>query len=344
MNGTPTLSPLTIGARDVGPGAPCYVIAEVGINHEGSVETCAKLIEQAAKAGADAVKLQTVDVDETYAPGTESHTVFSAAELTPEETGRMFEYGREIGIDVFTTAGDLTALAWIEKLEPVAYKISSGLLTALPIIRKTAATGRPVLMSTGMASPEDVDAAVDAARTAGGSQIGLFQCTSLYPAPPETLNLRSIRWLSARYGVPVGFSDHSLGIEAAPLSVAAGAVMIEKHFSLDTGRPGFDHRISLNPDAFAAMIQAIRQTEAALGVDGMPLNETVAENAKRYLRTLAARRDLPAGTVLGADDIGIMRLAPENRGLAPVAFDGVVGRTLKSARARYEPIRDEDLA
>src|SRR5262249_51834119 len=158
------------------------VIAEIGINHEGSVEACGKMITAAAGAGADAIKLQTVDPDESYAPGTASYALFSRAWLSPEATARMFGLARDLGMEPFTTSGDPATLDWVDRLRPAAHKISSGLLTHLPLIRRAAATGRSVIMSTGMSTLEDVDDAVAAAQ---GAPIALMQCTSLYPAPPD---------------------------------------------------------------------------------------------------------------------------------------------------------------
>lgn len=335
---------LVLDGRTVGSGQPCYIIAEIGINHEGSIETCARMVEEAARAGADAIKLQTVDADENYAPGTESHDLFSAAELSREDTTRMFDLGRDLGVQVFTTVGDFVTLDWVDKLNPVAYKISSGLLTSLPIVRRVAQRGRAVLMSTGMATLDDIDNAVETARTGGAGGIGLFQCTSIYPAPLESLNLSSIRWMAERYEFPTGFSDHSEGIEAAPLAVAAGAVMLEKHFSLDPVRAGFDHRLSLTPADFANMVGAVRRAEQAMGTAAKQRSDGETQNAARYHRTLAARRDLEEGTVIGEGDIGIMRLPPGHGGLLPVAFDDVIGRSLAVTRRRYDPIRSEDLA
>jgi len=332
-----------VGRQIIGRGNPSFVIAEIGINHEGSVEACAKMIRAAAEAGADAVKLQTVDPEENYAPGTESHAIFSQAELTREETARMFELARQLGLEVFTTAGDFNTLEWVEALEPSAHKISSGLLTSTPIIRAAAKTGRPLLMSTGMAETEAIDRAVEAAKEAGCQALALFQCTSIYPAPPETLNLRTIGWLEERYGIPCGFSDHSRGIQAAPLAVAAGASMIEKHFSLDLGREGFDHRLSLSPEDFAEMVNGIRSAEAMLGTPEKSLATEEQVNAGKYHRVLAARRDVDTGKILGRDDVAVLRLAPGSGGLEPGRFESLMGKRALVALKRFSPIREEDV-
>ncbi len=172
-----------------------YIIAEVGINHEGSVETCAKMINAVADVGADAVKLQTIDAKENYLENTESYKVFKDSELTRQETADMFSLARDRDLDVFTTAGDISTVEWVEKLEPSCWKISSGLLTHIPMVRHLASLGRPLLVSTGMASTEDIDLAIETIKSTGNNDISLLQCTSLYPAPLDSLNLSTIGWL-----------------------------------------------------------------------------------------------------------------------------------------------------
>jgi sialic acid synthase SpsE len=214
---------IPFGNRKIGDGEPVLVIAEIGINHEGSAETCARMIEAAAAAGADSIKLQTIDADANYVRGTESHRLFSSCGLSREETANMFRLTRDLGMEPFTTVGDLKSLEWIERLDPAGHKISSGLLTTHPIVARAAQTGRTLIISTGLAEIADVEEAVAVARKSGPSPIALLQCTSLYPAPFDSLNLAAIRELAARFSVVAGFSDHSLGVEAAPLAVAAGA-------------------------------------------------------------------------------------------------------------------------
>ena len=334
------------GNRHIGPGHPVLIIAEIGVNHEGSAEVCARMIEAAVKAGADAIKLQTVDPDEAYAPDTESYATFSASRLSPDETAAMFNLARRQGLEAFTVAGDLRTLDWIDRLDPAGHKISSGLLTHIPLIRHAAHTGRPLLMSTGMAEVADIDAAVAAAREQAASGLGLMQCTSLYPAPAKTLNLAAIGWLERRYGVPAGLSDHSLGTDAAVLSVAAGARMIEKHFTLDPSRPGYDHHLSLDPDGFAEMVRRVRVAETMMGEAKKCLSAAERKNAGQYRRCLVVRRDLPADAVLTEADIGFMRVLPKaaTDALAPSAYYSVLGRRTRRALAQFEPLCAVDLA
>jgi N,N'-diacetyllegionaminate synthase len=337
---TPAIRAIPFGKRRIGPDEPVLIIAEIGINHEGDEETCARMIEAAAQAGADAIKLQTVDARESYAPGTASHALFSRAGLSQEATARMFDLARRLKLDPFTTCGDAVTLEWVDRLSPAAHKISSGLLTHHPLIRKAAATSRSVLISTGMATLADIDEAVVAA---GGAAIGLMQCTSLYPATPRQLNLRAMQTLNERYRVPVGFSDHSLGTEAAAFAAAAGATMIEKHFTLDPARSDFDHRLSLDPSGFARMVAAIRLAETVLGkASKEPVDDEVT-NKPKARRSLVARRPLPAGHCIEAADIAVLRTLPERSGLAPGLLDRVLGKRLRRNVAEFESLTADSI-
>lgn len=302
-----------------------YIIAEIGINHEGDVEQCAKMIEAAAEIGADAVKLQTIDANVNYVVGSESYKVFKGSELTREETANMFNLARENGLDIFTTVGDVGTAEWVEKLKPSCWKISSGLLTHIPIVRHLASLGRPLLISTGMANVDDIDLALETAELAGNKNISLFQCTSLYPAPLDSLNLSTINWLKERYGYDVGFSDHSLGSDAAFLSVGAGATLLEKHFSLDPSLPGFDHKISLNVAGFKEMVGRVRVAEKMMGMMEKEVSEAVKNTRMKYLRSIVATRSILAGQKFSCENIGIKRTMPDNLGLAPKYFESIIG-------------------
>lgn len=334
---------MTYRERISNPAAPCFIVAEIGVNHEGSADSCALMIEEAARAGADAIKLQTMDADENYLPETESHRIFSQAALTRDETARMFGLAREVGIEPFTTVGDRYTLGWLLTLDPCALKISSGLLTHLPLIREAAATGYPLIMSTGMARDEQVEAAVAAAREGGAQHTALLHCTSIYPAGKEQLHLSRIAWLRERYGVVVGYSDHDTGVDAAVLSIAAGARIVEKHFSLTPRRAGFDHPLSLDPRQFAEMVRRIREAETMLGKPDRELDDTEKENARRFHRILVARRTVTAGASLAIDDIGFRRPPPGLTGLPPADYDQVLGRTLRAGLQENQPITMDNL-
>ena len=320
-----------------------YVIAEIGVNHEGSVDSCAEMIRASASAGADAVKLQTVDASRCYAPDTESYKVFSEAALTEAETANMFQLARNCGVDVFTTSGDLQTLKWVDRLNPAAHKISSGLLSCTPIVKEACKFGRPVLMSTGMSSTAMIDQSVEIVRQSG-CQTALFQCTSLYPCPIEKLDLSAIDGLNKRYRVPTGFSDHSLGVHMAPLAVAAGARLIEKHITFDKNRSGFDHSISLGKDEFAEMVTLVRQAETAMGQADKTVDDVIVEQAQQFERRLAAAHDLPAGHVITIDDLLFLRFSQNSDAIYSHEASSVVNRQINKSISAGQPIEWQNLS
>ncbi len=265
-----------------------YIIAEIGVNHEGDVDKCRSMIDSVVKSGANAVKLQTIDADANYAKGTESYKIFKDVELTCEETASIFQHASDVGVDIFTTCGDLPTAKWVDELNPSAWKVSSGLLTHTTMVRSLASFGRPMLISTGMAINKEIDQAINIIEEEGNNDITIFQCTSLYPAPPESLNLSNIDFLKKRYGYNVGFSDHSIGSDAVFLSIATGVTMIEKHFTYDKSRRGYDHAISLEPKEFHNMVARVRLAETIMG----PINKTISDsidiNRSKYLRTIVS--------------------------------------------------------
>jgi sialic acid synthase SpsE len=332
---------IRIDGRPVGAGHPCFVVAEVGINHGGDEARCAAMIEAAAAAGADAVKLQTVTPDESYHPDTESYRLFRDSVLQEAALRRLMLRARGAGVILFSTPGDFSALALLDRLGMPAIKISSGLLTNLPLIRAAAATGRPLILSTGMAALDEVSEGVAVARDAGCRALAVLQCTSLYPAPAATLNLGAMATLAASFGAPVGYSDHHGGALAAVAAVAAGARLIEKHFTLDSHAPGADHAISLEPDAFAAMVRDIRTVEAMLGsAEKMPAAAEVPLRDGRHRRLVAAR-DLGTGAVLTADDVYLMRLPAGRVALPAKLLPDVIGRRLARPAQRLGGITAE---
>jgi len=319
------------------------IIAEIGINHEGSVEKCARMIKEAANVGVNAVKLQTIDADANYVVGSESYKIFKGSELTREETSDMFDLARAKGLEIFTTAGDIETIKWVEELKPSCWKISSGLLTHIPMVRYLASLGRPLLVSTGMASVDDIDLAIETIRSAGNSNISLFQCTSLYPAPFDSLNLSTISWLKERYNCKVGFSDHSLGSDAAFLSVGAGATLIEKHFSLDNGRSGFDHKISLNPNGLKEMIGRIREAEQIMGEPIKYVSEPINKMREKFLRSVVAIDSISKGEIFSSENIGVRRTLSGKKGSEPKYFDTMLGLIAKKDFNVNDPITIEEI-
>ncbi len=319
------------------------IIAEIGINHEGSVEKCARMIKEAANVGVNAVKLQTIDADANYVVGSESYKIFKGSELTREETSDMFDLARAKGLEIFTTAGDIETIKWVEELKPSCWKISSGLLTHIPMVRYLASLGRPLLVSTGMASVDDIDLAIETIRSTGNSNISLFQCTSLYPAPVDSLNLSTISWLKERYNCKVGFSDHSLGSDAAFLSVGAGATLIEKHFSLDNGRSGFDHKISLDPNGLKEMIGRIRAAEQIMGEPIKYVSEPIKKMREKFLRSVVAIDSISKGDIFSSENIGVRRTLSGKKGSEPKYFDTMLGLIAKKDFNVNDPITIEEI-
>jgi N,N'-diacetyllegionaminate synthase len=314
------------------------VIAEIGINHGGDETACARLIEAAARSGADAVKLQTVTPEDSYHPDTESYAIFSKAVLPRGAYERLARVAADCGVLLFSTPGDRRALDMLLEAGAPAIKISSGLLTNLPLIRQAAASGRPMILSTGMSHLDEVEEAVAVARAAGCRHFAVLQCTSLYPAPAETLNLRAMAVLRDVLGAPIGYSDHYQGPLASIAAVAAGAELIEKHFTLDASARGADHAISIEPDVFAAMIRDIRAIERMLGSETKaPVPEEVALRDQRH-RYVVAARDLPSQLLVTESDVLLMRLPAGRRGLRAKDVETVLGRRLARPIARFEPI------
>lgn len=302
-----------------------YIIAEIGINHEGDVGVCEQMIIAAAESGVDAVKLQTINADANYVIGSESYDVFKGSELTQEETARMFELARKYNLDIFTTAGDIETINWVNQLNPSHWKISSGLLTHIPIVSYLASLGKPLLVSTGMASIDDIDLAIETIKSNGNDDISILQCTSIYPTPAEDLNLSTINWLSDRYGFPVGFSDHSLGDDAVFLSIGAGASIIEKHFSLDASRPGFDHKISLDTAGLTKMVSRVRLAEKMLGSDEKIVTKEISLTRDKYLRYVVALQPIMPGDIFSHSNLGVKRSVAGISGIEPKFYENIIG-------------------
>jgi len=336
------LEHVRIGNHVLGGDAP-FVIAEVGVNHDGDVGKAHELIDVAADAGASSVKFQTfepsalVAVDASAAPYQEAATgsttqaeMLEALSLPRAAWAELSDHAREKGLVFLSTPFDLASADLLLGLGVPALKVPSGELTNTPFISRLAAFGVPLLISTGMGSVDEVAAALDAAAAAPG--LALFHCVSAYPAPAEDCNLRAIPAMAEQFDVPVGWSDHTPGLTAAVAAAALGATLFEKHFTLDRTAPGPDHAASLEPAELAAYVTAISDSIAMLG-DGhkrrMPSEE---ENAPLVRRGWHAARDLAVGDVLGEDDI--LALRPESGVSVAVDVRGaVVTRAVRAGAA-----------
>jgi sialic acid synthase SpsE len=329
-----------VGDRMVGPGHPTYVIAEAGSNHNRDWDTARGLIDAAAEAGADAVKFQTYSGSAIYSTKTprfkylEAITDKSPTELLedislPREwQPELDAYARERGLHFFSTPFDYAAIDELDALDVPVLKVASFELVDLELIKKAASTGRPLILSTGMAVMGEIEDGLAAAAEGGAPAVGLMQCTSLYPAPAELINLRAMATMERVFGVPVGLSDHSLGIAVAIAAAAHGAAFIEKHFTLDRSMIGPDHPFAVEPHELTAMVAGIHEAQLALG-DGRKTGPSPAEREENFRlgrRSLIVTRDLPAGTPLERDMLTTKR---PGYGIPPKQLELVLGRQLQ---------------
>lgn len=325
-----------INGRKLGPGHPCFIIAEAGVNHNGSMETARRLIDVAVNARADAVKFQTFNAERLathHAPkaayqrqnsGPESqYEMLRRLELTEEAHRELFDYCRTQGILFMSTPFDEQSADFLDELGVPVFKIPSGELTNLPFLAHVARKSKPMIVSTGMATISEVEMAVQTIRRAGNDRIILLHCVSNYPAAAAEINLRAMLTMQMAFGVPVGYSDHTQGIAVALGSIALGAAVVEKHFTLNRSMPGPDHQASLEPQELTQLVEGIRAVTAALG-DGRKeptLSElSIAAVARR---SIVATRPILTGTILTEEMIALRR---PGTGLPPLMRDYVLGR------------------
>ena len=310
-----------------------FIIAEIGINHEGNINKCLKLIKKAKFAGADAVKLQTIDPANNYVSNSKSFEIFNKGILSIEETKKAFNYAKKNKIKIFTTCGDINTAKWVEKLNPIAWKISSGLIHHIPLISYLSKFKRTMILSTGIAKFEEVGTAVKAVRAKGNNKIVILQCTSNYPVRNENINLSKIRLFKKKYKCEVGFSDHSIGSDAAFLSVAAGATYLEKHFTLNKKSKGFDHKISLEPKEFKNMVHKIRLAEKMMGSKNLKLEKNILKIRNTLKRIIVAKKDIKKGDKLSEENLSIKRGFNAKKSLPPVMINKIIGKkSLKYAK------------
>ncbi len=328
---------ITIGQRKIGAGQPAYIIAELSANHGRQFDQAVRLVHLAHGAGADAIKLQTYTPDtltlksdkpcfrvsgNTLWDGRTLHDLYAEAYTPWEWQPELQAIANRLGMDLFSSPFDPTAVDFLEQMRVPAYKLASFELVDIPLIQYMARTGKPLIVSTGMASLDEIDEAVTAARAAGASQIALLHCNSAYPAPPEEMNLRAIPMLRARYGLPVGLSDHTLGIAAAIAAIALGGCIIEKHFTESRAVPGPDSPFSLEPAEFQRMVEAVRIAEKALGRPELGDRQRES-SSRRFRRSLFVVKDVRAGEPFTADNVRSIR---PNLGLHPRHLPEVLGQ------------------
>ena len=346
---------MKISSQLFGITHPPFIIAEMSGNHNQSLERALEIVEAAAKTGAHAIKLQTytadtmtldlkereffISDDKSPWKGQSLYDLYKIAHTPWDWHKPIFDHANKLGLICFSTPFDETAVDFLEKLGAPMYKIASFENTDLPLIQRVAATGKPLLISTGMATQEELDESVDAARKAGCKDLILFKCTSTYPATPENSNLLTIPYLRERYGCEVGLSDHTLGIGVAVASVALGATVIEKHFTLKRSDGGVDSAFSMEP---AEMKELVEETERAWQSLGKAyIGPTEAEKSSiTFRRSLYIVKDLKAGDVLTQDNVRAIR---PGLGLPPKHLNQVLGKTIMRDLKTGTPLCHKDL-
>ena len=312
----------------IGKSSPVYIIAEIGINHNGNLKLCKKMIAKAKKCGADAVKLQISNPKYSYCKNTKSYKIFTKNNLDIVQLNKVKNFCNKINITLFATPGDFQSLDIIKKLNFPAIKISSGLLTNLPLIKKSAETNLPIIISTGMAYFKEIKRAVEILKKRKKKNFAILKCTSLYPSPSNTVNLRSIKSLK-KFKVPIGFSDHTQNNDACLAAVSLGATIIEKHFTYNKNYSVPDKKISADPREFKNLVNSIRNIEKLLGKEKeFP---TPAEKTKRRInhRSIISVKSLKKGEKFDYDNIALKRSANGHLGLDPSFFFKILGKKSK---------------
>jgi|TARA_B100002003_G_scaffold240794_1_gene261727 N-acetylneuraminate synthase/N,N'-diacetyllegionaminate synthase len=318
---------IKINTREIGEGNPAYIIAEMGINHNGKVDIAMKMVEGGAKAGVDAIKLQIVYSDKSYTKDTDSYTIFKKVELSTDEWEKVIILAKDLGIDVFATFTHPEDISMVEQYDLPAIKISSSNINNFPLLKTALKVGKPLLLSTGLSYLSEIDEAIRFLERNNNKQIGLLQCTALYPTIPEYVNLNVIKTLKRAYPYPVGYSDHTIGNSCAIASVALGASIIEKHFTLDKSMEGPDHHFSATPEELRVLVKAVREVESSLGSyvkhpvpDEIPQREVMQ-------RILVAAKNIEDGEVITKESVLLKRSLL--KGLTSKYYDLVIGRKAK---------------
>lgn len=338
-----------INGKNIGKGCSTYIIAELSANHNQDFTQAKKIIHEAKASGADAIKIQTytpdtltINCDNEYFrinkgtiwEGKNLYQLYGEAYTPWEWPPKLKEVAESIDLDFLSTPFDHTAVDFLENIDVFAYKIASFEVVDLPLVRRIAQVGKPIIMSTGMATLAEIDEALQVIRGEDNNQIALLKCTSAYPALPEEMNLKTITHLAEAFNVPVGLSDHTLGISVPVAAVAMGACIIEKHITLSRGIPGPDSAFSLEPYEFKAMVEAVRITEKAIGKVNYGVTEQ--ENASRvFRRSLFIVKDVKAGEQFTTENVRSIR---PGHGLHTRNFDIIIGRKARQDIKRGTPL------
>ncbi len=337
-----------VGDRTLGPGHPVFVVAELSANHNQSFDEAVRVVHAAHQAGADAIKLQTYTADTitirsprpefrigggTLWDGRTLHDLYAEAYTPWEWQPKLKALAEELGMVCFSSAFDASAVDFLEGMDVAVHKIASFELNDIPLIEAMASTGKPLILSTGMASVQEVEEALAAARHAGATELMLLKCTSAYPSPPEAMHLRTLPELASRFGTLVGLSDHTVGATAPVVAVALGAVLIEKHLTLSRATPGPDSAFSMEPAEFADMVKAVRVAEQALGTVRYGAEED--KGSRKFRRSLYVVKAMKKGEAFTAENVRSIRPA---EGLHTRHFAEILGKRATRNVPEAEPL------
>jgi N-acetylneuraminate synthase/N,N'-diacetyllegionaminate synthase len=345
---------IRLDSRIVGDGQPCFIIAEAGVNHNGDIKLAEKLIDAAKESGADAVKFQTFITEEiitslaekadyqkeTTGNNETQFDMIKRLELSAEDFQHLYEYSMQRSILFLSTPDDFESVDMLDKLGVIAFKIGSGEITNFPHLKHIAEKMKPVILSTGMSTLSEVDEAVRVIKLQGNGDLILLHCVTDYPAKYEDVNLKAMVTLKKVFKVPVGLSDHTLGINIPIAAVSLGACVIEKHLTIDKTLPGPDHSASLEPNEFKQMVNAIREVEQAIGSGVKQPTKAEVNIARVVRRSLVARTDIPAGVVIQPEMLAIKRPAG---GIEPKYYDVVLGSLTRKEIQKDNLLKWEDI-
>ncbi len=345
---------ININGRQIGLGKPVYIIAELSANHNQDFDQAIKIIHAAKEAGADAIKLQTYTADTltiksdseyfrigggTLWDNRTLHDLYQEAYTPWEWQPKLKKIAEDLKLDFFSSAFDETAVDFLEKMNVPVHKVASFEIVDISLIEKMARTGKPLIISTGMATDSEIEEAIEAAQNAGAKQIALLKCTSAYPALPEEMNLKAIPYLSKKFNLPIGLSDHTMDFEIASIAVALGACIVEKHFTLSRSIPGPDSAFSLEPEEFKSLVCAIRTTEKALGKPELELNER-EQKSQVFRRSLFVVKDIKSGEFFSQENVRSIR---PGYGLPPKYLKSILNLHAKQDIKAGTPLKWEHI-
>lgn len=346
---------ITLGEKVLGEGQPCFIVAEAGVNHNGDISLAKKLVDAAKKAKADAVKFQAFKAEKIASKYAEKAryqekgtaetksqlAMLKRLELRDKDFRELYNYTEKKNIVFLSSVFEKESVDLLDDLGIPAFKVASGEITNFPLLKYVAKKKKPIILSTGMSTLDEIEDAVKVIRENGTKDIVLLHCVTSYPARKEETNLRVIGTLRERFMLPVGFSDHTLGITVPIAAATLGVVLIEKHFTLDRSLPGPDHKASLEPNELKEMTNAIRDVEKALGDGVKKLTKKEKEIRKNVRRSIVARVRIPKGTVITESMLDVKR---PGTGIEPKRLDEVIGKKAEKEIETDELIRFEDLA